>query len=61
MTSLKPNLERVKQRREEVMKAALRSKRFTSAQLTREASTFILFCLALERIRTKKEITKGRD
>ena len=59
MTSLKTNRERVEQRREEVMRAALRSKRFTSVQLTRETSAFILFCLALERIRTKREIAKG--
>jgi len=56
MTSLEPNQERVIARRREVMKAALRSKRFTSSQLTREASAFILFCLTLEKIRIKKEI-----
>ena len=61
MTSLKPNIERVNQRREEVMKAALRSRRFTSAQLTREASYFILFCLSLEKLRIKEEATEGRD
>lgn len=61
MTSLKPNIERVKQRREEVMKAALRSRRFTSAQLTREASDFILFCLSLEKLRIEKEGSEGRD
>jgi len=61
MISLIPNKERVNKRREEVMKAALRSKQFTSAQLTREASAFILFCLSLEKIRIKETVTEGKD
>ncbi len=61
MTALKPNQDRVKQRREEVIQSALRSKRFTTAQLTREASAFIQFCLSLEQIRTENVRPHGRD
>lgn len=61
MTSLEPNKERIKQRREEVIRAALRSKKYTTAQLTQEASAFIKFCLSLEGIRLEKEKTNGEN
>ena len=61
MTSIQPNPERVKQRRKEVIRAAVRSKRFTTAQLTKEASAFIKFCLSLEQIRREKERTSRGD
>ena len=47
MTSLEPNLERVKERRKEVMRAALRARNFTEQELTEEASNFMKFALSL--------------
>ncbi len=50
MASLKPNQERVKQRREEVMRSALRARKFTEEELTRETADFIKFAYSLKKI-----------
>ncbi len=50
MASLKPNQERVKQRREEVMRSALRARKFTEEELTRETADFIKFAYSLKEI-----------
>ena len=63
MTSLKPNQERVKQRREEVMRAALRARKFTEEELTRETANFIKFAYSLKEIEIqwKSEEDKESD
>ncbi len=48
MTTLEPNKERVKQRREDVMRRALRARKFTEEELTKEISNFMKFALSLK-------------
>ena len=50
MINLEPNQERLKQRREEVMRVALRARKFSEEQLTKEISNFIRFALSLKNI-----------
>ncbi|MHA1827358.1 MAG: hypothetical protein ACTSX6_01785 [Candidatus Heimdallarchaeaceae archaeon] len=51
MTSLKPNQDRIKKRREEVMRDALRARKFTEEELTSEISEFIKFAFSLKDIK----------
>ena len=46
-SSFSPNAERIRQRQLEVVKAALRARKFTEAELTAEAASLIKFCLSL--------------
>jgi len=50
MITLEPNQERIKQRREDVMRTALRARKFSEEELTREISNFIRFALSLKKI-----------
>ncbi len=50
MVNLEPNQERLRQRREEVMKIALRARKFSEEQLTREISDFLRFAFSLRNI-----------
>ncbi|MCE7738488.1 MAG: hypothetical protein KAU62_08535 [Candidatus Heimdallarchaeota archaeon] len=50
MVSLVPNQERLKQRREEVMRTALRARKFSEEQLTKEISDFFRFAFSLKNI-----------
>ena len=49
--SLKPSLERIKRRRKEVVRDSIRSKKYSTKQLTKEASSFIKFTRTLEKSR----------
>ena len=60
MTNLQPNKERVKQRREDVMRRALRARRFTEEELTQEISNFIKFALSLKKIKIQHESKEGK-
>jgi len=60
MTTLEPNKERVKQRREDVMRRALRARKFTEEELTREISNFIKFALSLKDIELLWEDKVGK-
>ncbi len=61
MTSLMPNQERVKQRREEVMRAALRARKFTEEELTRETANFIKFAYSLKEIEIQWKSEEGKE
>ena len=61
MTSLKPNQERIKQRREEVMRAALRARKFTEEELTRETANFIKFAYSLKKIEIQGKSEEGKE
>ena len=61
MISLKPNKERVKQRREEVMRAALRARKFSEKELTRETANFIKFAYSLKEIEIQWKSKEGKD
>lgn len=50
MVSLEPNPERIKQRHEEIMKTALRARKFSAEVRTREISEFMKFALSLKNI-----------
>ncbi|MCG3257340.1 MAG: hypothetical protein KAU62_14670 [Candidatus Heimdallarchaeota archaeon] len=50
MISLKPNKERIKQRRADVMRRALRARNFTEKELAQEISNFIKFAFSLRKI-----------
>ncbi len=60
MPTLKPNEERVKQRREDVMRRALRARNFTEEELTQEISNFIKFALSLREIEIQWESKEGK-
>ncbi len=60
MTSLEPNKERVKQRREDVMKRALRARDFPEEELTKEISNFMRFTLSLRKIKIQWESDGGK-
>ncbi len=49
MPLLEPNLERIKERRRDVMRAAFRARSFTEQELSKEASNFIKFALSLQK------------
>lgn len=49
MTLLEPNLERIKERRRDVMRAAFRARNFTEQELSKEASNFMKFALSLQK------------
>ena len=61
MASLKPNQERVKQRREEVMRSALRAREFTEEELTRETADFIKFAYSLKEIEIQWNSEDGSE
>jgi hypothetical protein len=61
MASLKPNQERVKQRREEVMRSALRARKFTEEELTRETANFIKFAYSLKEIKIQWKSEDGNE
>jgi hypothetical protein len=58
-SSFSPNSERIRQRQLEVVKAALRARSFTEAELTAEAASLIKFCLSLNQKHKEIEISKG--
>ena len=60
MTPLEPNKERVKQRREDVMRRSLRARSFTEEELTQEISNFIKFALSLREIEIQWESKEGK-
>ena len=51
MVSLETNPERIKQRQEEIMKKALRARKFSAEVRTREISEFMKFALSLKNIK----------
>ena len=58
-SSFSPNAERIRQRQLEVVKAALRAKNFTEAELTAEAASLIKFCLSLNQKYQEIQIPEG--
>lgn len=61
MASLKPNQERIKQRREEIMRTALRARKFTEEELTRESANFIKFAYSLKEIEINWKCEEGKE
>ena len=57
--SFSPNAERIRQRQLEVVKAALRARNFTEAELTAEAASLIKFCLSLNQKYKEIEISES--
>jgi hypothetical protein len=60
-SSFSPNRERIRQRQLEVVKAALRARMFTEAELTAEAASLIKFCLSLNQKYKEIDITEGEN
>jgi hypothetical protein len=60
MSALEPNEERIKQRREDVMRRALRARNFTEEELTREISNFIRFAFSLQEVEIQWDSEEGK-